>query len=382
MTGDLFNLYVFFEIFLITSFVMAIYRGHSSQLLGGYKYLILNLVASSGFIIALGCIYNSLGTLNVAHIARLIASGEANLITEVGLVFLVTTFAAKSGLVPLYYWLPASYPSLPTPILALFAGLLTKIGVYTLLRCYSLFLPNYVWLQETILIISLLTMSIGVIGAAVQMNIRKILSFHIISQIGYITIGIGLSSFVGYLATIVYLIHHMVVKTNLFLVAGMIQKLKGTNELVNLGSLKKNYPILALLFMIPALSLAGVPPLSGFWAKWMVIQSLTVSNHWISLIVAMLVSAFTLFSMMKIWLEAFWKTENLSLEKTGLETKIQTNKSDFFVMAIPVFILCIWTLAFGFGIESVIKLSKQAATQLAAPQNYITAVLGEQGGVE
>jgi len=264
-------------------------------------------------------------------------------------------------------------------VIAIFAGLLTKVGVYALLRAFTVVFPAQpVWGHQAILILSVVTMFVGVMGAASQVDIRRILSFHIISQIGYITLGIGLSTKLGIAATIFYLIHHIVVKANLFLVGGVIERIQGGSQLKNLGSLKSLAPWLALLFLIPAFSLAGVPPLSGFWAKFLVIQSSLSAEAYTAAAVALLVGVYTLFSMVKIWSEAFWKPHpQASAEKLPTSEKLSGREK--FTYLAPIVILCIWTLIMGFAAEGAFQVAQQSAEQLINPEGYIRAVLNPSG---
>jgi len=308
LTGDIFNLYVWFEVMLISSFVLLALGNKREQLEGAIKYVTLNLLSSAIFLAGVGILYGIAGTLNMADLARKIPLiGETNITTTVSILFIVA-FGIKSAVFPLFFWLPASYHTPPYAVSAIFAGLLTKVGVYSLIRVFTLIFINDTNITHTIiLIISGLTMLMGVFGAASQMEFRRVLSFHIISQIGYMTMGLGLYTKLALTGAIFYIIHHIIVKTNLFFISGIVNRFKGTYNLKELGGLYKLYPLFGLLFLIPALSLAGIPPLSGFWAKFLVIKAGIEANEFLIVGISLFVGLLTLFSMIKIWNEAFWK---------------------------------------------------------------------------
>ncbi len=374
LTGDIFNLYVWFEVMLISSFVLLVLGGKRAQLEGGIKYVALNLLSSSLFLAAVGLLYGLTGTLNMADLAEKVKLVEdGGLITVVSIFFLIA-FGIKSAVFPLFFWLPSSYHTPPSPVSAIFAGLLTKVGVYSLLRMFTLvFNIHSEFLNTIILVVAVLTMVTGVFGAASQNEIRKILSFHIISQIGYMIMGLGLYSVLGIAGAVFYLIHHIIVKTNLFFIGGLIQKLQGTYELKKLGGLYKAYPLIGLLFLIPALSLAGIPPLSGFWAKFLVVKAGLELQEYFVVIVSLFVSLLTLFSMTKIWNEVFWKSapegnKNINFDQFSISKKI--------MIFSPIIFLAIITVVIGFSVESVFQVANQAAAELLNPTNYINKVLG------
>lgn len=374
MTGDFFNLFVFFEILLLSSFVLMIQERRPEQFDGTVKYVLLNLVASMAFLVGLGLIYNGIGTLNMADVGRLLRSSNWSLSTSAGFFALFFAFAAKAGMFPLYFWLPASYPRSPIATTSLFAALLTKVGVYALLRLNAVAGPALPPLYLKVLIgLSLLTMLLGVLGAASQQEIRRILSFHIISQIGYITLGLGYMTELALAATVFYLIHHIVVKANLFLVAGLLDRIWGTTQLARIGESLKLSPILGLAFLIPAMSLAGVPPLSGFWAKMAVLQATLEAQDFLSLGVALFVGLFTMYSMIKIWLEAFWKDHPNPAPTGQLLRPMSTSEKWWMGGAIALF--CAWTLAMGLGVGPAMEFARRTGRDLMQGDRYIENVL-------
>lgn len=306
-TADLFNLYVWFEVMLIAALGVLALGGRRDQLDGTFKYLTLNLIGTLLLLIAVGSIYGATGHLNYTALAEAAGSLSAPL-SVLLLSVLVLSLLFKAGAFPLFAWLPASYHTLPAPVLALFAGLLTKVGVYAVLRILGdVFAPVPVVLTEALGWIAALTMLLGVLGAAYHWDIRRILAFHIISQIGYILLAVALASAAGNAATLFYTVHHIVVKANLFLIGAIIWRLTGSYDLRLSGGLYAAKPLLGVLFLIPALSLVGIPPLSGFWAKFMILDEAIAQDRVAWTFIALLVSVLTLYSMMKIWMEAFWR---------------------------------------------------------------------------
>ncbi len=367
LTGDLFNLYVWFEVMLIASFVLLALGGTKAQLEGAVKYVAINLLSSIFFLAGIGILYGKAGTLNMADLAVIIAANpDAIVTTSTAMLFLVA-FGVKAALFPLFFWLPASYHTPPPAISALFAGLLTKVGVYALIRVFSLIFVSAIPFTHTvILIISGVTMVVGVLGAAVQTDMRKILSWHIISQIGYMTMGLGLFSPLALAGSIFYLMHHIVVKTNLFLVAGVVRQRTGTEDLAQLGGYYKSLPWLAILFMIPAMSLGGIPPLSGFFAKLALVQAGLDLTSWAIVATALAVSLMTIFSMIKIWGEVFWKASPAT-DRTDRRTPVS--------MILPIVGLAVVTIIIGLYAEPFAALASEAANDLIDPSAYIAAVL-------
>jgi len=377
LTGDIFNLYVWFEVMLISSFVLLALGGKREQLEGAIKYVTLNLLSSAIFLAAVGILYGIVGTLNMADLARKIPLVEQKeLVTVVSFLFMVA-FGIKAAVFPLFFWLPASYHTPPIAVSAIFAGLLTKVGVYALIRVFTLiFVQDINFTHTVLLVIAGFTMLTGVLGAASQNDMRKILSFHIISQIGYMIMGLALFSPLAIAGAIFYIIHHIIVKTNLFLVSGVVDNMKGSFELKKIGGLYKYYPLLGLLFLIPALSLAGIPPLSGFWAKFVVIKAGLEINQMFIVAVALFVGLLTLFSMTKIWNEAFWKDDPRGSGNILVDTFSTLTLSKKVLMLSPIIILALITIVIGFNAEPFFNIANNAATQLLNPSEYISEVLG------
>ena len=370
LTGDLFNLYVWFEVMLIASFGLMTSGQRRAQFRGAVPYVVINLLATLLFLLGLALLYGLTGTLNMAHLHQKILTHEAQgLLTAIAFLFMAA-FGIKAGMFPLFFWLPASYHTPGIAVSALFAGMLTKVGVYALIRTFSLvFHHDMATTHGALLVIAGLTMVTGVLGAAAQNAFRRILSFHIISQVGYMLLGLALWTPLALTGTVFYLVHHMIVKANLFLVSGLGRDINGTMDLNRMGGLYQAYPVVAILFFVPAFSLAGFPPLSGFWAKLLLIQASLQVEHYIVAAIAVAVGLMTVYSMVKIWIEAFWKP----LPSSGTESAAVSYSG--WKMA-PVCVLALITLVIGIGAEPVYRLADTAARELMAPQVYVEAVLG------
>lgn len=378
LTGDIFNLYVWFEIIIIASFVLITIGGEKAQIEGAIKYVTMNLLASAIFLTAIAILYGMAGSLNMADLSGQVAQIEnRGLVNVVAILFLVG-FGIKSAIFPLYFWLPASYHTPPPAISAIFGGLLTKVGVYALLRIFTLvFIPDE-FLSNLLIVLAALTILSGGLGAILQINMRKIFSYLIVCHIGFMLAGLGIYTELAILGAIFYLIHDIVVKTNLFLISGLIFKLKGTLNIEKLGGIYKKYPIYALLMAISLFSLVGIPPLSGFWAKIFLIQGGYQEDQYTLIGFILLGSFLTLWVIAKLWSEVFWK-ESVDLPKK-INVKYFSELVPFkqWAMLIPIIFMTIITLYIGLAAEHIIILSKQISYELMNPSVYIEAVLGTQ----
>lgn len=376
LTGDLFTLYVAFEVMLMASFVLLTLGGERSQLEGGLKYVTLNLISSTIFLIAAGLTYAVAGTLNLADLSQKLADVSAPSITTVLAGMFFIAFGIKAAIFPLFFWLPASYHTPPIPVTALFGGILTKVGIYSMWRVLVLAFPNdMLYLQPLILALAALTMITGVLGAVAQTELRRLLSFHIVSQIGYLLMGLGLFTEFSLTGAVFFMIHVILAKTALFFVSGVVYEMQGSYRLKEVGGLLKRSPGLAILFVISAFSLAGFPPFPGFWAKLMLIRAGLEAHQYAVVAVALVVSVLTLYSMTKIWQEAFWKRDPQDYEST-VEPESRFN------LYAPIVLLVTLILLAGIFVEPLYELSARAAQGIAEPAAYQEAVLLPDGGSE
>ncbi|WP_411838954.1 Na+/H+ antiporter subunit D [Paracoccus sp. ME4] len=373
VTGDLFNLYVWFEVMLISSFGLLVLGASREQLDGGIKYVLLNLVSTVMFLAGTGLLYGMTGTLNMADLHLAVREVQnTGLLTTVAVMFMVA-FGVKAALFPLFFWLPASYHTPPVAVSAIFAGLLTKVGVYALIRAFTLIFDQDVAFTHTILLwLAVFTMVTGVLGAAAMNDFRRILSFHIISQIGYMILGLALYTPLGLVGAVFYLVHHIIVKANLFFVAGVAKRIGGSTDLARLGGLYAHAPLLAFLFLIPAFSLAGFPPLSGFWAKYVVVKAALDLEMWVVAGVSLAVGLLTIFSMTKIWGAAFWPAHPDGIKPRLSELPV----FDRVALMAPIIALAVLTCVIGLYPEPFVQFAERAAGQLLDPTDYVETVLG------
>jgi len=375
LTGDLFNLYVWFEVMLMASFVLLALGGGRDQMEGAIKYVTLNLVSSAFFLAGAGILYGLAGTLNMADLAvKLRSTTQYELVTAVGMLFFIA-FGIKAAAFPLFFWLPASYHTPPVAISAIFSGLLTKVGVYSLIRTFTLlFAGDAGYTHNLILVIAGLTMVTGVLGAVAQYDFRRLLAFHIVSQIGYLLMGLGLLTAAALAGAVYFMIHVIISKAALFLVSGIVYRYAGSYDLKKLGGFSESHPWLAILFIIPALSLAGIPPLSGFFAKLALIQAGLQIEQYAIVAAALAVSILTLFSMTKIWAEVFWK-EPPDASKSDTPRGAPAPLAAALLFG-PIALMAAVIVIIGIGAESVFALAARAAEQLMDPAEYVQAVLG------
>ncbi len=372
LTGDLFNFYVWFELLLVASFGLMALGNRRAQVEATTKYLAINILGSMLLLTGIGLLYALTGTLNMADLARLLEElPRRHLITAIALLLLVA-LAIKSAAFPLFFWLPASYHAPPIAVTAVFGGLLTKVGVYGLIRLFTLvFVQQPSYTHTLLLVLGGLTMITGVLGAIAQHDLRRLLSFHIISQIGYMLMGLGFFTIAGIGATLFFLLHIIVTKTALFFVSGVVQQATGSFELSRIGSLYARNPVVAAVFLVPALSLSGLPPFSGFVGKLALVQAGLDGRQYALVVTAVVVSLLTLYSMAKVWTLGFWSPAPADSGTASLPR--QTAR----LLAGPAAVLGILTIAMGLAAEPLITYTTAAAENLLNREPYINAVLGE-----
>jgi len=378
LTGDIFNLYVWIEVLLVASFALLILGGERAQMEGAIKYVTLNLISSLILLAAVGLTYGVFGTLNMADLAAKMGEAEDTaLVTAIGVLFMVA-FAIKAAAFPLFFWLPASYHTPPVAISGIFAALLTKVGVYALIRFFTLMFTEAPELTQTILLWGAgFTMLTGVLGAAAQFEFRRILAFHSVSQIGYMIMGLALYTPLALAGALLFIIHHSVVKTNLFLISGLSYFARGTHELKDLGGLYRTHPGLSVLFLIAALSLAGLPPLSGFLVKLMLVRAGLEAESYGIVAVALLTGLLTFYSMVKIWAEAFWKADPRG-EGAPANGPAWPGRGAQWLLYGPVIGLAGLAVVMGVAAEPFLQLALAAGEQMLDTDGYIEAVLGAE----
>jgi len=367
VTGDLFNLFVFFEIVLIASYGLLTLGAGGRQLAAGFQFVVLNLLSSALFLFGIGIIYGLTGTLNLADLAEKVGQLPASdtALLHVAMMTLLVVFAAKAAVLPLAFWLPDSYPAAPAAVSAMFGGIATKVGVYALLRLFTTAFADVRALPGEILItLGSLSMIVGVLGAVAQTDFRRLLSFHIVSQIGYLVFGIGLFTLGGLTAVIVYLVHYTIVKCALFLVAGVSERLGGARDVKGLNGLVHLSPALGTLFFVAAISLAGLPPTSGFFGKFLLLLAGIEAERYAAVAVGFVAGLLTLFSMMKIWTMAFWGEPTRDNPKAPPPLQLAA-----------IGLLVSISILLAVGAEPMYRFAGDTAAQVLDTQGYVRAVL-------
>ncbi|MEY4544132.1 MAG: hypothetical protein RL685_327 [Pseudomonadota bacterium] len=366
LTGDLFNLYVWFEVMLVASFVLMALHRVQAQVRAAFLYVTLNLLASAILLTALGLMYGQAGTLNLADLAQRWAQhGAPPLQLPMAMLFL-TAFGIKAALFPWFFWLPASYHTPPAAVSALLAGLLTKVGVYSLLRVFTLLfrdVPPAVY--TLILLLSAATMLLGVICSLVQQDFRRALSFNLVGHIGYTTLGLGLLTPLGIAGSIFYALHHIIAITNLYLISGVFLRVRRTTELRALGDFYRSRPLFSVLALIAIFSLGGVPPLSGFIAKVALVRAAFAAHVYWAGVVAIVVSLLSVLSMARLWNEAFWKPGPADADKAA----------PLWQQLLPIGGLSLLSVLLSVAANPVFDWTERAAQDLLQPDAYIEAVL-------
>ncbi|OAN15246.1 Na+/H+ antiporter subunit D [Exiguobacterium undae] len=368
-TGDIFNMFVFFEVFLISSYVLIVLGGKPAQLRESLKYLLINVISSALFVMTVAFLYGIIGSLSMADISQKISEiNQPGILSVIAILFLIV-FGLKGAIFPLYFWLPGSYQVPPTPVLALFGALLTKVGVYGILRTYSLFFSHQPEFTHQILgWLALATILIGVIGALATRDAKQILIYNIIVAVGVILYGVSVMTRQSLEGAVFYLIHDMLIKAALFLLIGVMIGIVGSSRLKDMGGMIKEYPLLGWTYFIAALSLAGIPPLSGFIGKLLIVRGGFEAGDLVGPFVVLISSLLVLYSVMQIFIRGFWGTP-----KTYTGPKRHLTKQ----LLSPALCLVVITVLYGVGAEAVRPFISQAVDPLVDPSIYIQAVLKE-----
>ncbi|QGG79373.1 Na+/H+ antiporter subunit D [Litorivicinus lipolyticus] len=369
LAGDLFNLYVWFEVMLIASFGLLVVGGKSIQIDGAVKYVGLNLIATTAMLAGIGLIYGATGGLNLAHLHLLLdgRGGEPAVLTAAAL--LLFAFATKSAMFPLFFWLPAAYHTPAHTTSTLFAALLTKVGIYTLLRVFTLvFDLQHPLIQSLLWISGVLTLTVGVFGAIHEVQARRVLAFLVMVSIGIMTLGMAAGDVAALKGTLLYLMQTLIVTAALFMAVGCVAYLSGTERLDEMGGLWRSHPVVGSLFVLIMLGVAGIPPTSGFWPKVLLMDAFASEQHWGLVIAVALGSLGTLYAVMRLFSAAFWQEPKAPLPELNLD----------FNRAAPMTALAFLVVGLGISAEFLIQVADQASQALTDPSLYIERVLGAQ----
>lgn len=396
LAGDLFNLFVGFEILLGASFVLLTLGGTTDRIRAGVSYVMVSMVSSLIFLVGIALVYAATGTLNMAQIAVRMDSVPSGIRAAIWAVLLVA-FGIKAAVFPMSNWLPDSYPTAPAPVTAVFAGLLTKVGVYAIIRTNTLLFPDGRF-DEILLVAGLLTMLLGIFGAIAQNDIKRLLSFTLVSHIGYMIFGIGLANQQGLGGAVYYVAHHILVQTTLFLVVGLIERQAGSASLRRLGGLAAASPVLAGLFLIPALNLGGIPPFSGFIGKLALLEAGAHDGSalaWVLVAGSVVTSLLTLYAVARVWSKAFWRARADAPEghlAAALPPTLVEDDTDVLyddrddpgrmpaLMLAPTAALVVVGLALTVLAGPILGVADRAAADLLDRSVYVGAVLGSSAG--
>ncbi len=384
LTGDLFNLFVFFEVLVMASCGLIVLTGrgdHTPMLYkieAIFKYLVLNMFSIIVMLTAIASLYATVGTLNMADIsvklAQLSAAGTMPWhVYMIALMFIVV-FGYKAAMFPLHFWLADVHPSAPAPIHAMLSGMVIKVGIYGILRIHYLIFPDVLFLtRPIILILSLVTIGVGAASAIGQYDLKRMLAYSSVSQIGYVLLGVGMGSVYTTTAALMYLVNHAMAKSMLFLATGETLYHAGTKDIRKMGGFIRTSPFLATIFLMGSMSIAGLPPMGGFIAKFVVFDSGLEAGFYAPVAIALLFAIFTLFYLFRTWMTIFWG-----------ELKEPENESDFIARSptpqikVALALLAVAVIFFGVYPEPLFALASEITAQLFDPQPYIDAVLGGQ----
>ncbi len=387
LTGDLFNLFVAFEIMLMASYAMMALEGTKRQLSQTYKYVLLNLIGSTFFVLGAAIIYGMTGTLNYADLAVRVSestmAGGTPLPPGFGVValLLLFVFALKAALFPLWFWLPDTYHTCSISVAAIFSALLTKVGIYAMIRLCPMILaaPNIRDSGSIIMILPIaagLTMLLGGFAALAMREVRRVLAMLLISHIGYMAFGLAIMTPASLSGAVYYMMQHMIVMAALFLGCGLIERYQNSSDLAETGGLQRQAPWLSAFFFISAISLIGVPPMSGFFGKFILLNEgfrLAGQGYWVLSVIGLITGFFTLLALGKVWARVFWGP----LREAAAE-KVQQETSRFALapMYVALALLVAGALTLGLGAEAVQRHTTAATFELNEPRIYVASVLG------
>jgi len=367
LTGDIFNLFVFFEILLISSYALVAFAGEDYQLEASLKYATINMIASAVFLLAVGGLYGVMGTLNMADLSLKIGGlQEPGPLPTIFLLF-IAVFGVKASLFPFYFWLPDAHSSAPTPISAILSGVLIKVGAYSILRVSSvIFVPLRPGAQEWILALAAVTMVVGAYGALAQSDVKRLLAYSSVGQMGYIILGIGIGTPLAWVSTLLFIVNHALSKAMLFLTAGVVIEATGTREMGSMGGLARQMPWTAGAFLIGAMGIAGVPPLLGFFAKFLLIQAALEAGHGFLAALAAGLAIVSLWYLFAAWQQIFWR------EGSGhaLHPAPRLMKGSGLVLAGVIVVGTIF-------LNPLVNFLRAVEAQLRQPEAYVTAVFRE-----
>lgn len=374
LTGDIFNLYVWFEVIIISSFVLMTLGGRKAQLEGAVKYMALNILASTFFLTGIGIMYGITGSLNMADLALRMPRVQNQSLVHLCSIFFLLGFGIKSAVFPLYFWLPSSYHTPPSAVAATFGGLLTKVGIYAMFRVFTLIFTPDDDLKNLLIVLAIFTIVTGMFGALIKDNIRRFFSSLIVCHIGFMVGGLGMYTKVAMMGAVFYLFHDILVKTNMFLIAGLIRLLRGSMNIKLLGGIYREYPKISLVIALVLFSLVGIPPLSGFWPKIYLLEAGFDTKSYVLSGAIIIGSFITLFVIARMWSEVFWK--EASADERIQDTFKAMSPTKKLLLVSPVVMLCICSVPIGLDAQFIIEVVDRITDEMINTAPYIRAVLG------
>jgi len=394
LTGDIFNLFVWFEVMLMSSYVLVVFYSGPEHTRAALQYVVLNLIGSAVMLLAIGGIYAVTGTLNMADLAHRLGDPGTYGLTVAPILglsgILFAVFALKAGIVPFQFWVPAAYEAAPAPVTAMLAGVVKKVGIYAVIRLYftvfaaaplpELALPGFAgtsalsYFGPILFVMAGASILFGGVSAVSRDSMEGLLAYSSIGQVGFIALPLAVGATVAtpavrqlaVLAALVYVLNHALAKGMLFLAAGTVRDGVGSSQFADLGGLAGRTPVLAGAFFVGALSLVGVPPLTGFFGKFLVFDALSRAGSTLGLAVALVGAILTIAYFTRAWNQSFWGPVTPGVEEATLDP----------VKVGVVVVLAVAIVAVGVGFDPVYRFADAAARAALARQAYVHAVLG------
>lgn len=376
ITGDLFNLFVFLEIASIASYALVGFGTEHEELEASFKYLILGTVASTAILFGIAFLYSLTGTLNMPDLARQLDGVGMNRAVAFVLALFIMGFGLKASTVPFHAWLPDAHPSAPAPISAMLSGVLIKaLGIYAIARFMFSVIGQNAMVASILMFLGSLSMVVGVFLAVGQSDFKRMLAYHSISQMGYVTIGLGLGlnpnvppavAALGLFGGLYHMLNHAMFKSLLFLCSGAFEFRTGTRNRYEMGGLIRRMPVTSVCCSVASLSISGVPPFNGFWSKLIIIVAFMQAGYYVYGGIAVLVAFMTLLSFIK-------------LQRFVIFGELPKRFADVheapFSMVLPLVILAILCVAFGvlypFVDQNLIEAARQTLLDKMAYINFI-----------
>jgi len=361
LTGDLFNLYVWFEVMLIASFGLVVIAGHPLQLDAAVKYGILNFLATTLFLVALGLLYGLVGTLNMADIIGAATRADSAPLAATAALFALA-FGMKAALFPVNAWLPASYHAPPPALSALLGGLLTKVGAYAFLRTLVMLLPaTRDTLGPAIAAAAMATMILGPLSAMAETNLRRAIGFLLIGGVGIIVLCVPQSHMFAIAGGVSYLFHAMLTLAALYLVAGLVERATGQVDSREMHGLYSANSLISVLFLVLVFAISGLPPFLGFWPKLLLLQGFIEAGAWPAVFALLFNSLLTLIAGTRLWSHIFWRG---TAERAVLPPQPLGGAA---LLVGTIVLLGLWPSLF-------VAPAQIAAADLLAPTRYIASV--------